>query len=461
MMRKDDWDKLCRNIYEGKCILLLGPEFPLLDTTTNTQTSFSKLLSNLLKSELGEFDRLPDSIAGHMDDRELSQLACDYINYKGIDKKINRDDLENLVADYLSEAEAKLSSEVYLKLAALPFTFVVNTSYTNFFATCLRKLDKVPETAYYNFRGKKIDLVESVNTDELGTKLTPFIYNLFGSVSDPSSLVLSENDLVQFVINIISRNPGLPANVKSELANQEKSFLFLGFGFLGRNWYFRILLQALESNNKGRMSYALECINNIQNDADPTVLFFRDELKLSLYHYDQKEFVDNLVNAWNAYLEKKKLSGADSAVAENAPRVFISYKSDDFAQVSAIAQRLKTQGVNVWIDRERLQGKWVQSIANEIMSCDAFVLMQSRQLKEMPMNYVNVEIKQALDKAGYFANEADFIFPCYIDDNGSLLTDYPLLQKINSYDLSDATKIDQLAKDIKRSYERNKRKRAA
>jgi hypothetical protein len=266
---------------------------------------------------------------------------------------------------------------------------------------------------------------------------------------------------VQFIINIISKNPGLPANVKSELADQEKSFLFLGFGFLGRNWYFRILLQALESNNKGRMSYALECINNIQNNEDPTVLFFRDELKLSLYHLDQKEFIDTLVANWTAYMEKKKASGADAAVADNAPRVFISYKSDDFEKVYSIVQRLKAQGLNVWIDRDRLQGKWAPAIANEINSCDAFVLMQSHQLKDTPMNYVNVEIKQALEKASYYVNEADFLFPCYVDDSSSILTDYPLLLKINSYDLTGEGKIDQLAKDIKRSYERNKRKRAA
>ena len=460
-MRKDDWDKLCRNIYEGKCILLLGPEFPLVDTSTNTPTTFSKLSSEFLKEELRQLDRLPAFVADHLDDRELSQLACDYINYKGIDKKINRDDLENLLADFLNETQTKLSSDAFTKLAALPFTFIVNTSHTNFFSTSLAQYDKSPESAYYNFRGKKIDLVESVNTDELGTKLHPFVYNLFGSTKEPSSLVLSENDLVQFIINIISKNPGLPANVKSELANQEKSFLFLGFGFLGRNWYFRILLQALESNNKGRMSYALECINNIQNNEDPTVLFFRDELKLSLYRYDQKDFIDTLVTSWNAYQQKKKGQGIENAVAENSPRAFISYKSDDFEKVNTIAQRLKAQGINVWIDRERLQGKWAPSIANEITSSDVFVLMQSGQLKNTPVNYVHVEIKHAMEKAGYYANEADFIFPAYIDDSGSVLADYPLLANINSYDLSKEEKIDQLAKDIKRSYERNKRKRAA
>ena len=114
-MRKEDWDKLCRNIYEKECILLLGSEFPLLDTTTNPATTFAALLANRLKEELQSFDRVPAFIANHLDERELSQLACDYINYSGPDKKIARFDLETLVPDYLTEIETRVQSEYFEK----------------------------------------------------------------------------------------------------------------------------------------------------------------------------------------------------------------------------------------------------------------------------------------------------------------------------------------------------------
>ena len=414
-----------------------------------------------MKEEIVGFDRAPQSIIKNIDERELSQLACDYINFKQTDKKLSREDLETFLGDCLTDIEGNIQSKTFQQLASLPFNFIVNTTYTNFFVNQFKSLNKSPETAYYNFKGDKVDLVNSITTDELGTELNPFIYNLFGSVDDAASLVISENDLVQFVINIISKNPGLPANVKSELANQDKCFLFIGFGFLAKNWYFRILLQALESNNKGRMSYALECINDIQNDEDPTVLFFRDELKVSLYYYNQQEFIDTLTTTYNAYAEKRKATGGDKVVLNDAPKAFISYKSEDFVFVNDVCQKLKQQGINAWLDRERLQGKWEPSIAAEITNSDAFILMQSQQVKNNPVNYVNVEIKQALDKARYFQPESDFIFPTYIDSTQSLLTDYPLLSQINSYNLSNPETIEQLAKDIKRSYERNKRKRAA
>jgi hypothetical protein len=219
MMKKEDWDKLCRNIYEKKCILLLGSEFPLELVENKESTTFSKLLSAQLKEEIQSFDRAPQSLLKGLEDREVSQLACDYINYKGADKKLSREDLEAMLTDSIIEIENKVESQIFNRLASLPFSFIVNTNHTNFFCKQLTKLDKTPTTAYYNFRGDKVDLVETVTTDELGTELHPFIYNLFGSVDDASSLVISENDMVQFVINIISKNPGLPANVKSELAD--------------------------------------------------------------------------------------------------------------------------------------------------------------------------------------------------------------------------------------------------
>lgn len=455
-MREDDWKKLCRNVYEKNCILLLGPEFPIELVSGNKESTISKLLSNKIKEEIRSFDRLPNSLLGQLDYRELAQLAGDYINYKEVDRKISREDLETLLSDYFNEVKSDIKSDYFTKLASLPFTFIVNTGYTNFFQDQLIQLDKMPDSSYYNFRGNKVDLVQSSAGDSLGTELHPFVYNLFGCIDNPCSMVISENDLIQFVINIISRNPGLPANVRSELANQQKSFLFIGFGFLSKSWYFRILLQALESNNKAKMSYALECVNNIQNDQDPTFLFFRDELKVSLYYFDQKKFIETLVERYNKYYGSVPISQPS-----DAPTAFISYKSEDYERVNEICQRLKKQGIDVWIDKERLQGKWEASIASQISNSDAFILMQSRQVKNSPINYVNVEIKEALNRSRYYASDADFIFPSYIDTKESIITDYPSLLSINSYDLTQPDKIDQLAKDIKRSYERNKRKRAA
>ncbi len=462
-MRKEDWEKLCRNIYEKKCILFLGSEFPLEfpDGQNTTRTSFSKLLSAKIADELNNYPWASRRIR-NIQERELSQLAGDYINYTDVNRSLSRESLENILINYFDDVRQQIQSPSFVELCSLPFYFIVDTNYDTFFSDQLYKHNKSPQTAYYNFKGNKIDLVETLTDDTIGTERHPFVYNLFGRTSYPSSLVVSENDLIQFVINIISKNPGLPANIKSELANTEKCFLFIGFGFLAKNWYFRILLQALESSNKGRMSYALECIDNISNDEDPTILFFRDELKVSLYHYDQQKFIETLVESYKSYADKRKSDTVQDASLYDVPKVFISYKSEDYDTALNIYTKLKKLGLNPWLDKKRLSGMWEENIAKEINQSDSFLLVQSRSLKENPVNYVNIEIKTAIAKAKYYQPESDFLFPTFIDSGDSILKDkYQFLNEINSYDLTVTEKLDQLAKDIKRSYERNKRKRAA
>lgn len=53
------------------------------------------------------------------------------------------------------------------------------------------------------------------------------------------------------------------------------------------------------------MSYALEYLSTINYDDDSTALFFKDELKVCLYHFDQKYFIDTLAEKYK-FLRKAK-----------------------------------------------------------------------------------------------------------------------------------------------------------
>ena len=85
-------------------------------------------------------------------------------------------------------------------------------------------------------------------------------------------------------------------------------------------------------------------------------------------------------------------------------------------------------------------------------------MIQSQNLLLNPINYVNVEIKKALERAKYFNKLDDFIFLAYIDSADSILQNSEL-ENIHSMDLTRLDKIDELGKEIKRSYERNKKRK--
>src|SRR6478609_6401839 len=108
-MQDKDWEQLCMNIYENKCILFLGSEFPVevqAPDGTKTDTSLSKLLYARIYEEIKELKRqeylkdededdaevINERLARYMQknhaNRELSELANDFFK-RNTDKNNN------------------------------------------------------------------------------------------------------------------------------------------------------------------------------------------------------------------------------------------------------------------------------------------------------------------------------------------------------------------------------------
>ena len=88
---------------------------------------------------------------------------------------------------------------------------------------------------------------------EAPSKERPLIYNLFGSIEDESSLILTHRDLVQFIFSII-RDFRLP-DILRDMVSKARYFVFLGFDF--DKWYLQLLLNLFHLS-RGRLSQAAE-----------------------------------------------------------------------------------------------------------------------------------------------------------------------------------------------------------
>src|SRR5262249_18843750 len=144
--------------------------------------------------------------------------------------------------------------------------------------------EKQSRVAFYNY-GSGLQGIAPMGTPE-----APLVYHLFGSVVQPQSLVLTETDLLNFMVKIIAREPGLPENIRTELQKESKTFLFLGFGI--RHWYFRILLHVLKLYQSKNRSYALEKLNNVQSEAVQQTVFFYQTggYRIEVYDGDLMQF---------------------------------------------------------------------------------------------------------------------------------------------------------------------------
>ena len=65
----------------------------------------------------------------------------------------------------------------------------------------------------------------------------PLVYHLFGRLSVPKSVVLTEDDYFDFLIGVTTNNDLIPAVVRRALA--DTALLFLGFNL--DEWDFRVL----------------------------------------------------------------------------------------------------------------------------------------------------------------------------------------------------------------------------
>jgi hypothetical protein len=432
-MEDKDWKTLIHTIRRGDCILMLGPEIWTEEIDGKPVT-----LLELFAREI--FDDLPDKTA-IVDPKNLAYIAQRYSNLH------SPVDLQVLAESFYRQKISECSG-IHYNLANLPFYLVINATPDHYFANALKKREKEYFLDWYNFRQPRKDMVKEATVEK------PLIYYLYGSINDPSSLVISENDLLDFLVAVISKNPSLPVNIASKLQDPNKCFLFLGFGF--KNWYLRILLYVLKGGHRASRSFALEHFETKPDERfQSAIIYYKDEFKLYLFNEDIGEFVSELASRYAD--DTKKIPNLDLTKQFEVikPKVFISYASEDSDKAAELSEELRVNGFEFWLDKEDIRGgdRWNQLIEKTIREVDYFVALQSKALERKTIGYVNKEILLALERQKEFRVGIRFIIPLKIDDC-ELLEELDYLQTI---DLSKPDGFNKLTRTIRRDYQRRHR----
>ncbi len=426
----DEWDTLIRTISRGNCILMLGPDASLYGENGKAQ-SLTKLLANELAEKIK-----PRLSTRQIDPDNLAQVAHYYCMETG------RNGLEAKLEAFYEKRLAN-TSDLHRDLAGLPFYFTITSTPDRMFYNALQESGKKPVTKGYNFRGTSPAMVPMGSVEE------PLLFNLYGSIEEPYSLVLTENDLVDFLVAVISGNPPLPKNIISELRASNKSFLFLGFGF--RHWYLRVLLHVLQGDKKQAHSFALEQFPQNGDEFQRTILFFEDsDCKIHLYNQELNNFVKELRGRYkDRPVNGNGLTPVHLKVEEEAPTVFICHASENKDTAAFLYEKLEQVGFKPWLDKESLRGgdEWDEMIKKAIeKEIDYVIILQSNDLAKKFEGYVNKEINMALDRQDKFRRGVRFIIPVKIEE-------CPLLEELehlHTIDLLDRENIQEVIKSIKR-----------
>jgi hypothetical protein len=432
-MRNNDWNTLIWSLQRQNCILFLGPA---INSTgqDNSPVQLTRQLTQELASELGEENSDPNA--------DLPTVAHRY------SEKLSRTDLSR-VAQSFYQAHSGDRSEVLTKLAALPFYLAVTSCHDELLASAFREQKKTPQTEFYNFRGP------TPRNLEIGSIDRPLIYQLYGSVEDPNSLVLTDFDLIDFLVAIVSKDPPLPQSISAELQKSGKSLLFLGFGM--KQWYLRILLHVLRSAGAETRSFALEALDAVAPVLDErTILFYKKGYRIEIFNDDSTAFVQELHNRYIA------AGGAASKPDKGAgipdlppPKVFLSYSRPDREFVGKVYEELRKARLDPWMDQALEGGEvWSREIEERVRDSDYFLVFQSQGLANRTFSYVNTEVRIALERQRQVRQGFRYIIPLQIDDGDTAL---PELTDIQSMRLRDPGEVSPLVSVIVRDYQRRVR----
>jgi hypothetical protein len=387
-MQDRHWNSLVASLRHGQSILVVGPEVPVgLDPGTpagEAVGSFVDALTAELARELRDDDR---RVTGNT----LAAIAQQYEDAQGFGANALR-----ARAEKLYKRPRFVPSDVHAAVARLPFSLILTTCQDDHLSRALKAAGKEPSVHCYNLRGDKRNNPEFLL---LKSPQTPVVYHLFGHAQDPGSLVLSENDLLEFLIAIVSERPPLPNSLIRALQRIGQSFLFVGFGI--RHWYLRVLLKvivrALELHRTSS-AIATEPLRGLSElEREQTILFYQRGMRVELEDAEIGTFLADLARR----LEAEGGPAIDATTTGPRPRVFISYAREDGRLAAQVCDALQKSNFEPWLDRQSLDGGdvWNERIEDELDNTDFVLVLYTPALCRKTDSYVNKEVALARDRA--------------------------------------------------------------
>ncbi|MDP9193000.1 MAG: TIR domain-containing protein [Acidobacteriota bacterium] len=404
---------LVERINRGDCVLVLGPR-----VAVRSDDPERRPLDQLLAEELVESIGVTGA-EGAAFSASLHRAADLYYRTRQ-----DRVELDVAVQDFY-EREGSATTDFHRDLAKLPFRLCISASPDSLMLNAFAETEgKVPQKGYYGFR--------PVYTPRLATPTAeqPVVYHLFGHHVEARSLVLTEGDLIEFLVAIVRGAPAVPDQVRSILADPAASFLFIGFGF--HNWYLRVLLQVLNVYGHQSKAIAFEDTQFFEHpERQQAVGFFSGDRLIEFRPLQWETFARQLSEAYEASGRKRVLAAPGlvqpAQFAEKAPLAFISYASENRDRVEELMVKLQARGINVWQDRQNLRAgdDWNQKLIRVIQKMvDYVIVLQTEEMLSRTEGVFHREIREAAVRQSgmseYKGDKLRFLIPVQCGSCGIL-----------------------------------------
>lgn len=385
-MKERHWNSLVAAVRRGQCVLVLGPEIPVQRSNEVIVDGINSRLAQFLARELTDDGQTVGSTA-------LAAVAQQYEDSDDFGATALRASVEKFL-----QAGGFQGTRAHALLAELPFPLVLTMAQDSLLEQALQAAGKAPQRQRYHLRGDRRDNPEFIVP---GTPAAPLLFHLFGEAGEPMSQVLSENDILDFLIAIVAGNPPLPNALLRALKRPGQSFLFVGFGI--RHWYLRLLLKLIMRTfdvGRGVNAIAAEPLAGLPPaDRDDTILFCRRGMRVEVEDSNLEDFLAALVQRIDR--EGGYAGGAPAAVRGLSARIFISHAREDAALAARVHEALRVAQFDPWLDRYDMVGgeQWDLHVESELQSTDFVLVLHTPALCGKTDSYVNKEIYHARRRA--------------------------------------------------------------
>lgn len=279
-----DWEFIFHSIESKKTVLFIGPSIATNSKGMSMQSDF--------------FEKL---FAEHPNDIISYHHQDGFLIFKDEGSK---ERLMYLIEDYYAQ---NFAYDIIEKIVKTPFHLIIMVSPD---MTVKRVFEQQHFKFEYNYFDKN-KLREIKNTP---SKENPLIYGLVGSIDDTETLILSHQDLFNY-LKALFEEKTVPINLKQFLnINVVNNLIFIGMDF--DKWYFQLLINLLDLNQEKFSRYALQCTLSEYNKP----LFLNDKhYKITFVDKNIPEFVNEI---YLHFESKDKLR--KPMLEEEKPREYIT-----------------------------------------------------------------------------------------------------------------------------------------
>jgi hypothetical protein len=279
MLQDNDWEFILDTINNEKCILLIGPEVCLSETGKQYDQALLDFL-NVNESEniLSYYDR--DGLFLFRDG-----IAKTRSYYK--------------IKDFFKQ---EFKDTIYSKLTEIPFHLIISTTPDHNLSRVFESRKIPHQFAYYD---------KTINPEDVETpdKNSPLLYNLFGSIDKEESMILTHDDLFDFLLALLG-NRNLPGELKNALVTAD-NFIFLGFKF--DKWYVQLLLRLLNLHNEKYKFARFASNKEIKEETQSLII---DQFRIEFVDDQIEQFVDILHQKCNNNGMLRDLEASDVSTSE-------------------------------------------------------------------------------------------------------------------------------------------------